>query len=283
MAVGRRLVRSLTAVGRVLSPRVDLGLRVAEAATENLQIEADEIATPEIERVADQMKEFVDQILAAVADVSKIILFIDDLDRCSPENMVRLFEWLKVHFTSSSRIVYVIALDHVAAARAVVGRYREYLGDDRDLVYGFRYLEKLVSIEFELVESPDLQRMALAQVSADGNCTSVSDFAWMKCRGDFPGVAWIDQLMTLKSVSQPRTMLKIVYRFGESLDLMLSPGGDALRKRCPSSYPFWLVLLTAMYFRLDPAQLQTFVRGEGALNAVMSGDQTRNCWHGTLV
>ncbi len=125
--------------------------KAIRSATSKFQQTKDQRAQPLlIDEVKGKMAELVEAILdsAHEADPTKqkqyrLVIFIDDLDRCSTERMVRMFEWLKVHMLVE-RCTYVLALDHIAAARAIVGRYREYLGEDQDLAYGLRYLEKLI-------------------------------------------------------------------------------------------------------------------------------------------
>ncbi|MEM4204764.1 MAG: hypothetical protein QXS54_11900, partial [Candidatus Methanomethylicaceae archaeon] len=161
--------------------------------------------------------------------------------------------------------IYVLALDNIAAARAIVGRYKEYLGEERDLAYGFRYLEKLVESEYELGIAPNVELMALRQVFGPSTTYKrVSEMARELCGGDFPGVRSIDELLELRSLLVPRTMLKIVYKFRRTMEVLQSV--DFLRNQLPSSYPFWTLLLIAMYYRLDPDHLDEFIRGRGIIH-----------------
>lgn len=224
---------------------------------------------PSIEALGKKMQELVDAILDAAyeADTEKtyrLVIFIDDLDRCCPENMVRMFEWLKVHLLAEG-CVYVLALDHVAAARAIVGRYKEYLGEGRDLDYGFRYLEKLVDSEYELGMAPRAEQMALEQVYSGRRYEHLSEAARQLCGGDFPGIRNMDDLLALRSLRNPRTMLKIANKFGRALETILSDAAAELRTQLPSSYPFWILLLTAMYYKLEPDEMAEFVRGRGEI------------------
>lgn len=104
------------------------------------------------DQIGNEMNTLVEELLRSAQSKEpnkehRLVVFIDDLDRCSPENMVRMLEWLKVHL-SVEKCTYVMALDQVAAARAIVGKYKQYLADERDVAYGFRYLEKLVDREY---------------------------------------------------------------------------------------------------------------------------------------
>lgn len=262
---GQSLVTALGKMAQAALRSVDEYGKVVDSA----------LPKPVVDEVKDKMQKLVNAIMNAAheKDSSKeyrLVIFIDDLDRCSPENMVRMFEWLKVHLLVEG-CIYVLALDHIAAARAIVGRYKEYLGEERDLAYGFRYLEKLVESEYELGTAPNVELMALRQVfGANTPYKRVSEIARNLCGGDFPGVRSIDELLELRSLLAPRTMLKIVYKFKRAMDVLLSESASELRNQLPSSYPFWTLLLISMYYRLDPDHLDEFVRDRGVIYKLMN-------------
>jgi hypothetical protein len=223
--------------------------------------------TTEADKIQIRIQELVNAILDSAYKVDgtkdyRLVVFIDDLDRCSPENMVRLLEWLKVHL-SVEGCTYVIALDHIAAARAIVGQYKKYLASDVDLAYGLRYLEKLVETEYELGTANFAEKMALRQIDRNSHFTKTSQMAVKLSGGDFPGVNSIDELMKLRSLLNPRTMLKIAYKFKRAMDVLDKPESVDLRTQLPSSYPFWVIILVAMYYSVDPSVLDDFVRGKG--------------------
>jgi hypothetical protein len=226
----------------------------------------------------DEVKGLMEQLVKAILDaayardhkVYRLVIFIDDLDRCSPENMVRMFEWLKVHLLVRG-CVYVLALDHTAAARAIVGRYKEYLGTEMDLAYGFRYLEKLVESEYELGVAPNAELMALRQVFGPSTpYRRMSEAARDLYGGDFPGFQGIDEVLSLRSLLIPRTMLKIAAKFRRAMDVLRSDSASQLQAELPASYPFWVLFLISMYYRLEPDHLDEFVRGRGIIYDLIS-------------
>lgn len=259
-AIEKLLKRLLDQMNKDEGERID-----AEVETGSVLVEI-----AQIEQIQTQMQGLVDAILdaASAADSAmrswRLIIMIDDLDRCSPENMVQMFEWLKVHLLVE-RCTYVLALDHVAAARAIVGQYKKYLSDDEGIAYGFRYLEKLVEVEYELDLAPNVEAMALRQVFEDSSHTHISALARDTCGGEFPGMAFMNDLMNLRSLRVPRTALKTAYKFRRCLDIIVGEAGGRLRKQLPPSYPFWLLFLIAMYYRLDSDTLFEFVRGRGPI------------------
>jgi hypothetical protein len=213
----------------------------------------------------------------------RLAIFIDDLDRCSPEDMVRMFEWMKVHLRAEN-CTYVLALDHMAAARAIVGRYREYLGEEEDIAYGLRYLEKLVDIEYELGPSQGTEFMAVKQIFRHPTWHRLSEAARADYGSDFPGLREMDRLLALPCLCTPRTMLKIVYKFQNLFSLTLEDNASAarLRSMLPASYPFWLLFLIAMYYQLEPERLTEFIQGRGPVHLCLQHQENPENYVGPL-
>ncbi|MBC7226749.1 MAG: hypothetical protein H5T61_05895 [Thermoflexales bacterium] len=271
LEVGPEIASLFTPVARPVGDAV----KAARQWVETQVAEPRDTLASVTDKIHQKMDDLVESILNAAEAMDstkqyRLAIFIDDLDRCSPENMVRMFEWMKVHL-QTEKCTYVLALDHIAAARAIVGRYREYLGEERDLAYGFRYLEKLVDIEYELGLTTAAETMAVRQVFRGFPWRRLSDAARDWYGDDFPGWMEIDRLLSIPSLGTPRTMLKIVYKFQNLLQLLQDPSAEELRSRLPASFPFWLLFLIAMYYRLDPEELIAFVQGRSPLHACFQG------------
>lgn len=286
--IGRFILKLISTLGSSLG---SIG-QAAALLSKTMQIGMESIAEHEksklcgshVDEIQEQMKKLVEAILNSAKETDsngqyRLTVFIDDLDRCSPENMVRMFEWLKVHLMVEG-CSYVMGLDNVAAARAIVGHYKSYIAPDEQLAYGFRYLEKLVDSEYELQLPLKVEQMALRHVY--GETIKSSCLRQAICGeelkynlGDFPGVERIDRLLDLRSLRTPRTMLKIIYKFRRVLDILVhNPHTEDLKTRLGLGYPFWALFLIAMYYRLDPDDLADFVRARGNIYRIMSNHET---------
>lgn len=73
----------------------------------------------------------------------KLIIFIDDLDRCLPENTIRLLEAIK-NFLFVDQCLFVIAIDHGVVSEMIEEKYKLHHG------YGSEYLMKIIHYFFEL-------------------------------------------------------------------------------------------------------------------------------------
>jgi ABC-type oligopeptide transport system ATPase subunit len=86
----------------------------------------------------------------------KLVIFIDDLDRCLPENAITVLESLKL-FIGNAHCVFVLGMDHHIVQEGI--KYRYHFSDRIDLS-GRDYLEKIVQVPFYL---PPVQFQALRE------------------------------------------------------------------------------------------------------------------------
>lgn len=83
----------------------------------------------------------------------KIVVFIDDLDRCESENILNLLSAIKLFFTLGKNIIFVCGIDKNAVKRALKIRY----GNDDEKAE--EYLEKIFNISFSMPKRPELQKL----------------------------------------------------------------------------------------------------------------------------
>jgi len=79
----------------------------------------------------------------------QVVFFVDDLDRCLPENTLRMIEALKLYMTFPG-CVYVLGADRQAIERAIDHHY-----DGKVEIDGSSYLDKIVQLEFAIPDIPE--------------------------------------------------------------------------------------------------------------------------------
>lgn len=80
----------------------------------------------------------------------RVVIFIDDLDRCLPTNALDVLESMKLFFDVEG-CVFVVGLDREIAEEAVAAKYRSLAGDGaRPLVSGSDYVKKIFQVPFSL-------------------------------------------------------------------------------------------------------------------------------------
>jgi hypothetical protein len=105
----------------------------------------------ESEKVADTMERFESDFesLFLSGKVGRIIVFIDDLDRCSSDKVVEAFETIKL-FLNTPETTFVIGADAAKIEEAISSVYR--VERDRKAIYSRDYLEKIVQLPFSIPE-----------------------------------------------------------------------------------------------------------------------------------
>ncbi|PTX63881.1 KAP-like P-loop domain-containing protein [Kordia periserrulae] len=71
------------------------------------------------------------------------IIFIDDLDRCEPENVLNLLSAIKLFFTYGKKTIFFFGIDKKAVQQAIQTKYK-------DAVKSEEYLEKIFDISFSM-------------------------------------------------------------------------------------------------------------------------------------
>lgn len=80
------------------------------------------------------------------------IVFIDDLDRCEPENVLNLLSALKLFFTYGEKTIFFCGVDKKAVNEAVKTKYNE-------IVKANEYLEKIFDITFQMPSDNDFRKL----------------------------------------------------------------------------------------------------------------------------
>lgn len=153
-----------------------VGKPLFDSVQQNVSINIKEIqkASNYQEHIAflDQFREhFSDIVQSLPAKGNKrLTVFIDDLDRCSPERTIQVLDAIKL-FVDVHGCIYVLGLDVDVAQKAVATKYKD------DLIAQQEYMNKIIQLPFQL---PPLTRENLeeflGQLSVDlpdPNCQNV--------------------------------------------------------------------------------------------------------------
>jgi energy-coupling factor transporter ATP-binding protein EcfA2 len=80
------------------------------------------------------------------------IIFIDDLDRCEPENVLNLLSAIKLFFTYGKKTIFFFGVDKKAVQQAVQTKYN-------DIIKSEEYLEKIFDISFSMPEHDNVLKL----------------------------------------------------------------------------------------------------------------------------
>lgn len=166
---GVQLALSFIPGGAVLSEFVkkvqELGAEaLTNESTEAIQRERTKIHIEQVrflEQFQDKFRTLVEQHISNKG--KRLVVFVDDLDRCLPEKAIEVLEAIKL-FLDAENCVFVLGLDQEVIARGIEMKYKE-LGARQDsnnqqrfTVEGMRYLEKIIQLPFQIppVEQNDM-------------------------------------------------------------------------------------------------------------------------------
>jgi CheY-like chemotaxis protein len=146
------------------------------------------------EVVTRAMKDWFAQVGEAGPD-RLIVVFIDDLDRCAPENVLKVFEGLKLYLDAPG-FVFVIGYDEGVITEAVASE-KQYT----QRATGRDYIEKIVQIVFRIPQPTDDEIDALlTHFMTDSRTTDLFDEAGRK-------------LVIDRNGRNPRRMKRFINRF----------------------------------------------------------------------
>lgn len=140
---------------KALNALTDIFKNADEDKIASLLREAEEEKTRLIRDFRKDFEEFVEE-----ADIKRLVVLIDDLDRCSPERLIENLEAIKL-FLNVPRTAFVISADPRIVQHAIEFRYKSRLTADEPMDADARteslskrfvkdYLEKLIQIPYHL-------------------------------------------------------------------------------------------------------------------------------------
>ncbi|UXM84992.1 KAP family P-loop NTPase fold protein [Methanococcus aeolicus] len=99
----------------------------------------------------------------------RLIVFIDELDRCERENILKFLASLKLFFTSGDNINYICAVDKKAVKEALEHKYND--GEKAE-----EYLEKIFNFSFNMPETFSVEKFIKRYGFNDYNAEKLSKF-----------------------------------------------------------------------------------------------------------
>jgi hypothetical protein len=172
----------------------------------------------------------------------RIVVFVDDLDRCLPDKALDVLESMKLFFDLPG-FVFVVGLDQSIIERSVVVKYKvvagEGVGDGPTPVNGSEYVKKIFQVPFGV---PPIRPGQLAEfLETVKGAPQVSGAQ----RADLSNVVWphLKYLAEGQSVN-PREIKRFINSYTLQLKLLAPRLGGALE-------PNKVLAIQAMNFRSD--------------------------------
>lgn len=132
----------------------DLGINPDLAKT--LEREIRDHHLNQLQSMEQFASEFEKAVHSILGNEGRLVIFVDDLDRCLPEKAVEILEAIKL-FLDVPGVVFVLGMDREIVRRGVETHYRSIMnisagekGGDEVPIDGDLYLQKIIQIPFNL-------------------------------------------------------------------------------------------------------------------------------------
>ncbi|WP_144215308.1 P-loop NTPase fold protein [Flavobacterium anhuiense] len=125
------------------------------------------------------------------------IVFIDDLDRCEPQQVLNLISAIKLFFTLGKKTIFFCGVDKSAVEAAVETKYGK-------VVKANEYLEKIFDISFSMPEKYDLQK--LINQHFDETSYSIGET-------EIGMNVWVNNFFESLEFTNPRRIKKVLNKF----------------------------------------------------------------------
>lgn len=140
----------------------------------------------------------VEDLILKKSLAQKIMIFVDDLDRCEPENVLNLITAIKLFFGYGDKCVFFCGVDKNAVAKAVETKYK-------DVVKSEEYMEKVFDIAFNMPRTYSLKKMLL--IYFDEFKLTLND------QRDFFAVDLIEEFFQSIGFTNPRHLKKVLNKY----------------------------------------------------------------------
>jgi energy-coupling factor transporter ATP-binding protein EcfA2 len=222
------------------------------------------------ERLAEDFRDVITRGLEH-AHADRLIVVLDDLDRCLPDSVVTLLERLK-NFLMHGRVVYVLAADRGAIVEAICQKY----GYSR--AYGERYLDKIALLCHDLPrnEGHGIMRLTMEQAAASINNAEGSQ----RVRAYLNDIDESYRALTESTLLNPRTTRKVATKLALLLSSPLwrklyineremepnvakvfsAPGGELLPERDVATQAIRVTLLLLLFKESYPLAFGSYAQ-----------------------
>jgi hypothetical protein len=136
------LLKSVVSAGKGLLAKYVFSEKYVDELRQNL--DSDMKVVGEIEKNTiyyhglKQIEDVIDKIIQD-SPASRVVVFVDDLDRCSPKKALEVFESIKV-FLGISGFIYIIGLSHETIGKLITAEY------EKSGITGEAYIKKIIQI-----------------------------------------------------------------------------------------------------------------------------------------
>ena len=206
---------------------------------------------PTIQEGIEIIDELKTQLESALPNKLKLVVFIDDLDRCSPKKALEIFESMKV-LLDLEGIVYVIGISHKTIGKLIAAAYKDVKIKGKD------YIRKIIQVS---IPTPIWNKKNINEI-IQKNLTS---------KLDEKHVLWINnnkELISIAVENNPRELKRFINRIILAKELAAENDSisdkkllvsEALNNRWTEQFNSFLSDSELMYLSLKYSEIEDFI------------------------
>ena len=136
---------------------VDINLGIVSVKPGEAMEEVQKLDEERIKKIEDnkclwkKIDEFEEEYSEMTFNNKKLVVFLDDLDRCESENIINLISSIKLLLSVNKNIIFIIGIDKEAVTLALKNKY------NNDFNKADEYLEKIFPINFSIDNNIDVE------------------------------------------------------------------------------------------------------------------------------
>ncbi len=161
--LGLSFIPGASLLNKLIEETQKLGAKtLTDDLTQAIQRERTKIHIEQVRFLEQFQDKFQTLVQQHITNNSKrLVVFVDDLDRCQPEKAIEVLEAIKL-FLDVESCIFVLGLDQEVIARGIEMKYKELGMKEgegiRFTIEGARYLEKIIQLPFQIppVEQTDM-------------------------------------------------------------------------------------------------------------------------------
>ena len=227
-------------IGTITDLTVKSALKAATTTADLIDVEVvkaaikDELNNKELR---EDISKFRNEFAALLEEtrISRLVIYIDELDRCSPDTILETLEAMRL-FLFSGKVAFVIGADERHIAYAVKSKFKDIEGIQIDI--GKEYLEKLIQYPIRIPRLDDAETefyiacLLLQHKLPNEKFTLIIDELNKKRHEDFLKFSIAQSVNTLPYYSEYQSEITDCIAVAKQLASILSKGLNGNPRQC---------------------------------------------------
>ena len=162
---GKNILETGYSILKIMAKGIDINLGIINIKPEEAIDEVQKLDEERVKKIEDnkclweKINEFEEEYSKMTFNNKKLVVFLDDLDRCESENIINLISSIKLLLSVNKNIIFIIGIDKKAVTLALQNKY------NNDFNKADEYLEKIFPINFSINNNINIENFEDAIVT----------------------------------------------------------------------------------------------------------------------